>query len=156
LSAENSLKLTCPSATCQAENDFNAEVCRRCGLPLLAFGRLSVYPAVLFNMGLSKAQENQMAYARDLFAAVVYWCPKDVEARNALAMACFALGDHRMARSHWASVLKQSPVDSVALRGLAAIESAEKARAVASVGQHFMVKTKQHDRFKKRHHRRKR
>jgi Tfp pilus assembly protein PilF len=122
---ETSIKqLVCPSGTCQIQNPYTAETCQRCGLPLRGFARVSSFPNLLFNMGLAKARENQLQAARDLFAAVVYWCPKDSEARNAYAMSCFALGDHETARSNWEKVLKQSPTDAIAKRGLVAIDEA--------------------------------
>jgi tetratricopeptide (TPR) repeat protein len=124
-SAENlSKQLTCPLGTCQSANVSNAEFCERCGLPLQAFARVSAFPSILFNMGLSKAKEKQISEARDLFAAVVYWCPKDVEARNAFAMACFVMEDYNKALNQWEIILKQSPSNILAKRGLLAIDSA--------------------------------
>ena len=115
--------LTCPANLCRADNDIQAEVCVRCGTPLHGYARLSAYPALLFNQGLSAARTGNMAQARDAFAAVVYWCPLDQEARNALALACFALGDQTQARSHWERVLTRSPENEVATQGLAALAS---------------------------------
>src|SRR5947209_14725003 len=118
------MRLTCPGGTCRADNDAQAEVCVRCGTPLRGYARLSTYPAHLFNLGLSAAREGQVARARDLFAAVVYWCPMDLEARNALAMASYALGDATEARHHWETVLARFPADALATRGLAELASA--------------------------------
>jgi hypothetical protein len=81
------------------------------------------YPDRLFNVGLAKVREGAIEQARDLFAAVVYWCPKDTEARNALAMACFALHDLIEAQRQWKMVLEQSPTDGLALQGLQRIET---------------------------------
>jgi len=120
------MKLTCPVSICQADNDFNAEVCKRCGLPLRGFAKMSIYPAHLFNKGLSEARANRITHARDLFAAVVYWCPMDCEAHNALAMTCFALEDYIEAQCQWEMVLKQSPANTLAAQGLAAIDSEKK------------------------------
>ena len=80
--------------------------------------RLSIYPTQLFNRGLAEARNGRMSLARDLFAAVVYWCPKDTEARNALAMACLALGDRTEAEHHWNVIQEQSTRDIVAQQGL--------------------------------------
>ncbi len=112
----------CPITTCRAENDVLSEMCIRCGTPLSAYKKLSVHPAQLFNLGLEAAQQGQIKHARDLFAAIVYWCPKDRDARNALAMACYTLGDFVDARNHWESVLVQTPQDNIALKGITALE----------------------------------
>ena len=117
------MKLNCPVNTCQAENDAEAEVCSRCGTPFSGFAQLSTYPAHLFNQGLSAAREGQMSRARDLFSAVVYWCPTDREARNALGMACLALGDQPEARHHWETVLNRFPKDPIATQGIATLDS---------------------------------
>jgi tetratricopeptide (TPR) repeat protein len=116
------LQIICPSIACSTLNDIKAETCVKCGLPLGEFTYLTLYPYKLFNMGLAAAKENRMSEARDLFASVVYWCPKDIEARNALAMTCYTLGDLVAARSHWEKVLKQSSSDSIALQGISSIE----------------------------------
>jgi Flp pilus assembly protein TadD len=99
-------------------NDFDADVCAGCGVPLLSYARVSAYSARLFNQGLAAARADRLAEARDLFAAVVYWSPLDVEARNALAMTCSALGDVTEARRHWEQVLCQRPNDPLAAAGL--------------------------------------
>jgi hypothetical protein len=141
-SEDSVVRLTCPAGMCRTDNDVHAEACERCGLPLRGLARLSIYPAHLFNMGLSAARGNQMACARDLFAAVVYWCPMDYEARNALAMACFALGDETEARHHWETVLRQLPANTLAARGLEAIESAKKSREIDEAKQRIQSKRK--------------
>ena len=120
------MRLTCPVATCRTDNDVQAEVCVHCGTPLRAYTRLSTYPAHLFNQGLSEARKGKTAHARDLFAAVVYWCPMDLEARNALAMACYISGDSAEARRQWEMVLSRSPTDPLATGGLAALTGATK------------------------------
>jgi Flp pilus assembly protein TadD len=79
---------------------------------------LSGHAARLFNDGLAAARENRLPAARDLFAAVVYWCPLDVEARNALALALLMLGDDAGARGQWTQVLALRPGDPLAARGL--------------------------------------
>lgn len=117
------MQITCPAVTCKAPNDVNAGTCVKCGLPLAGSTRLTLYPSRLFNMGLAAAKENRTARARDLFAAVVYWCPMDIEARNALATTCYASGDRAEARVQWEAVLKQSPSDAVAARGLLSLSS---------------------------------
>ncbi len=117
------MKITCPESSCRKENDVLAEECVRCGTPLQSYVQLLNYPAQLFNEGLLKARSGELEQARDLFAAVVYWCPKDLEARNALAMACLALYDLLEARRQWELVLAQSPADTLALRGLSQIET---------------------------------
>ena len=116
------MKLTCPQRFCRAENDAHNEVCVSCQTPLQGYALLATYPDLLFNRGLSLARANHLTQARDLFAAVVYWCPKDVEARNALAMTCFALGDRSQAQRQWERVLKNSPTDAIAKQGIDALE----------------------------------
>ncbi len=116
------MKIICPESKCRLENDALAEVCERCQTPLQAYVQLLVHPARLFNKGLAMARENQYAQARDLFAAIVHWCPMDMEARNALAMACFVLNDLDQAHFHWERILAQSPADTLAKQGLAAIQ----------------------------------
>lgn len=113
--------LTCPAARCKTENDLLAEFCTKCGTPLRGYARLSAYPNQLFNMGLAAARGGNLARARDLLAAVVYWCPLDLEARNALAQACYTQGDTLTAREHWEIVLSRSPGEPLASRGLAAL-----------------------------------
>lgn len=117
------MKIICPASTCRTDNDPLAEVCGACGTPLRGFAQLSVYPAHLFNQGLSAAREGQMTQARDMLSALVYWCPMDVEARNALAMACLALGDRLSARHHLETVLDRSPTDTVATQGIAMLDA---------------------------------
>lgn len=141
------MKLICPASACRAGNHAQAEVCERCGTPLRGYARLSTYPARLFNLGLSAARAGKVARARDFFAAVVHWCPMDLEARNALAMACFALGDETEARHHWEMILERSPVDALVMQGLAALESATKVRKTDVAKQHTKARSK-----KKRSH----
>ncbi len=119
-------QLTCPITTCRAKNDIGAEVCIQCSTPLSTYRRLSLYPAQLFNKGLEAARQGQAKRARDLFAAVVYWCPNDKEARNALAMTCYELKDFMEARLHWQVVLAQTSHDALALQGMKALEIAIK------------------------------
>jgi cytochrome c-type biogenesis protein CcmH/NrfG len=109
----------CPLADCDAENAADADLCVRCGTPLRHYARLAGYADQLFNRGLAAAAAGDLSAARDLFAAVVHWCPFDVEARNALALACFRLADHTAARAHWTAVLDRRPDDQLATRGLA-------------------------------------
>lgn len=105
------------------ENEALASECVRCGTPLQNYAQLLNYPASLFNLGLAKTRTGELGQARDLFAAVVYWCPKDVEARNALAMACLALHDLPEARRQWELVLTQAPTNTLALRGLSQLDT---------------------------------
>ena len=122
--------LTCPAANCRADNDAQAETCERCGTPLREYARLLAYPAQLFNLGLSAAREGHVNRARDLFSSIVHWCPMDMEARNALATACFSLGDKVEARRHWETVLSRSPSNAHATQGIAALDGAtESSRA---------------------------
>lgn len=113
------IRVQCPVATCRAENDSQALRCIHCNTPLQPYARVFFYSSQLFNRGLVAARKGQLRQARDLFAAVVQWCPKDREARNALAMACFALQDWSEARRQWKIVQDQAPHDHIARRGLA-------------------------------------
>lgn len=113
------MKLQCPISTCRADNDALNETCIRCGTPVREYFRLLTYPARLFNQGLQDAQAGHMTRARDLFAAVVNWCPRDREARSALGAACFALGDGEEAQRQWETVLRYAPSDAFATQGLA-------------------------------------
>ncbi|MEU4249766.1 tetratricopeptide repeat protein [Amycolatopsis sp. NPDC026612] len=99
-------------------NAARAEVCAGCDTPLSNHARLAAYPAYLFNRGLAEARAGRLARARDLFAAVVHWCPLDVEARNALALANFELGDTEEARRHWNEVVTKQPDNPFATQGL--------------------------------------
>lgn len=144
------MRLTCPGSTCQADNDVYRETCVQCGLPLYGYVRLSIYPALLFNQGLSAAREGQFRRARDLFAALVYWCPVDLEARNALAMACYALGDSEDARHQWETVLAQVPTDALATQGLAALTNTAKQPETNGAVQTAKLRPKKHRRSKKR------
>lgn len=89
---------------------------------------LSYFPVqflgIVYNEGLEYARQGHIKHARTLFAAVVYWCPNDIEARNALALACFTDGDYPQAQQQWNIVLSQSSQDKTALRGVQAIEKA--------------------------------
>ncbi len=115
-------QLICPLTTCRTENAIVAEACIRCGSPLSTYKKLSIYPAQLFNQGLEVARQGQVKQARDLFASVVYWCPNDKEARNALALACFALYDFVEAHRHWEEILMQTPQDTIAMQGIEALK----------------------------------
>lgn len=120
------MKLPCPASTCRAENDVGNKTCVNCGIPLQEYFLLCMYPSQLFNQGLREARAGRFAHARDLFAAVVYWCPEDKVARNALATACLELGDRMEADCQWRRVLKQFLSDPLATQGLAMLaESAE-------------------------------
>jgi hypothetical protein len=114
----------CPVPNCGTDNDATADSCARCGIPVRNFARLSAYPAQLFNRALSAARSDDLGTARELFAAVVHWCPHDWEARNALALAHFQLGDTTQARHHWTLVLGQRPEDPFATAGLARLDPA--------------------------------
>lgn len=93
-------------------------------MPLRNYARLSGHPARLFNAGLTAARAGDLTAARDLFAAVVHWCPLDWEARNALALASYQLGDLDQARLHWLTVLERQPQDPTATTGLANLDKA--------------------------------
>jgi thioredoxin-like negative regulator of GroEL len=115
------MKLPCPAQTCRSENDIENTTCVSCGIPLREYFRLYLYPAHLFNQGLKKAREGQFAQARDLFAAVVHWCPTDCQARNALAATCLELRDTQQARCQWEEVINLSSKDDFARQGLAVL-----------------------------------
>jgi tetratricopeptide (TPR) repeat protein len=121
-------EIVCPILACRAKNDVAADVCVECGTPLMAYRDLAILPAQLFNRGLVAARNGQIRHARDLFAAIVYWCPNDKEARNALAMACFTLKDYKEARSHWEKVLIHSSKDTIALQGMKEIEKYDRSK----------------------------
>lgn len=116
------MKVVCPESSCRKENDALASECVCCGTPLQSYAQLLNHPAYLFNQGLARAHNGEFEQARDLFAAVVYWCPKDLEARNALAMACLALKDQMEAKRQWEFVLAHAPTDALAMRGLRQLE----------------------------------
>lgn len=109
---------------CGTANSPDAEFCTRCGVPVQSYHRLASHPVRLFNAGLRAARAGDLTVARDLFAAVVHWCPLDWEARTALAMACFQLGDHDQARHHWTAVLDRHPTEPIATSGLAQLDEA--------------------------------
>lgn len=116
------VSLVCPVSRCGAANEPGASRCVRCELPLDGYGRLVAHPADLFNQGLAAARAGRLRTARDLFSAVVRWCPLDLDARNAFALACFELGDEEEARRSWDEVLARSPHDETARRGLAELD----------------------------------
>jgi tetratricopeptide (TPR) repeat protein len=120
----------------------------RCGIPLQGYKRLLLYPSQLFNIALTEARQGQLGKARDLFASLVQWCPLDIEARNALAMACLALGDKVEARSQWEIVLAQSPNDPLAQRGLKSCST------IVVAKQHIKKQLKKKVQYKKGHKRR--
>lgn len=119
------MKLKCPNPGCRSENDAQAERCHSCGAPFRQYANLSIYSAQLFNCGLAAAKNGDFGVARDNFAAVVRWCPMDREARNAWAMACFALGDFKNARDNWQTVLEKWPHDEFAKQGMEALENGD-------------------------------
>jgi hypothetical protein len=114
----NAVTVKCPFPRCGAENDYDAAECGRCGAPVRSYALLSGYSAHLFNRGLAAAREDRLAEAHGYFAAVVHWCPSDIEARNALALACHALGHSGEARDAWEEVLRRRPGDRLAGLGL--------------------------------------
>jgi tetratricopeptide (TPR) repeat protein len=114
--------LACP-ARCGADNEPDAERCTGCGAPLRNHARLTEHAAHLFNNGLRAAANGELATARELFAALVHWHPRDRDARNALALANFQLGDHDRARHHWTEVRAQRPNDAFADAGLRRLDA---------------------------------
>lgn len=117
--------ITCPESSCRAENDARQERCLRCQTPLRGYVMLLNQHHHLFNQGLAYARRGEYALARDAFAAVVAWCPRDSEARNALALAYCALHDWQAARLQWQTTLEQSPGDALARQGLEYISRVE-------------------------------
>ena len=117
--------IICPEILCRAENDARHERCRRCQTPLRGYVKLLNQHHRLFNQGLACARRGEYAQARDAFAAVVAWCPRDIDARNALALACFALHDWQAARAQWQKTLEQAPNDVLAHQGLECIPREE-------------------------------
>ncbi len=132
----------CPIVTCRAENDPQVVTCIRCNTPLQEYTRLLFYPSQLFNHGLAAARNGQLKQARDLFAAVVQWCPRDIEARNALAMACFALKDWSEAHQQWKTVQDQSSDDPIAQRGQAAIADRVRKAPSSTTAKHTKQKAR--------------
>lgn len=129
------MSVRCPVLLCHEENAYGAEVCAGCRTPLSGYARLHLHPAYLFNQGLAAAREGRLAAARDCFAAVVHWCPGDIEARNALALAGLRLGDRSEAHRQWTKVLDRRPGDPKAAWGLAQLaESAQLAGSARSAG----------------------
>lgn len=112
------MTIACPSTTCRFENAASAQSCERCSTPLAEYARLLAFPAQLFNLGLQAARDGNLTKARDLFSAVVCWCPFDIEAKNALALACFLLDDRGEAKRQWDRVIQASPNDVKATAGL--------------------------------------
>ena len=117
--------ITCPESSCRAEIDAHLEQCTHCATPLRRYVKLLNQHHRLFNKGLECARREEYSQARDAFAAIVAWCPQDIEARNALAMACFALRDWHMARAQWQKVLELAPDDAIARQGLEHIPKVE-------------------------------
>ena len=120
------MRLQCPISSCLADNEWEAEYCIRCGVSLRSYAQFLRYPSLLFNQGLVAARAGQVGRARDCFAAVVYWCPNDLEARDALALACHTLGDVTEAEVQWEAVLARSPSDMLATQGLSALTPAKR------------------------------
>ena len=121
--------IICPESLCHAENDARQERCLRCQTPLRGYVKLLNQHHRLFNEGLARARRGEYAQARDAFAAVVAWCPRDSEARNALALTCFALHDWQAARLQWQAVLEQAPNDALARQGLERMPQVERRTA---------------------------
>ncbi|MZD05944.1 tetratricopeptide repeat protein [Streptomyces sp. SID5785] len=119
-----STPVVCPVPRCRTAHEASADSCRRCGTPLRAYARLGAHPARLFNEGLAAARRGAFAAARDRFAAVVLWCPHDAEARSALGLACYELGDADEARRQWEQAVARRPQDRTARDGLALLAAA--------------------------------
>jgi len=115
------MKLVCPVCRSQFENG-RTEQCPQCQTPLRSYSKLQNHQANLFNLGLAAAKEKKFAQACEYFGAVVHWYPTDINARNALAMACYELGDFERAKFHLETVLDRSPHDEQAKRGIATID----------------------------------
>gem|GEM_PF-2703932 len=113
--------IVCPVRDCGAVNDVAAEVCVVCLTELGGYRRLSLFPQVLFNRGLSAARTGDSHAARDCFAAAVLWSPDDLETRNAYALACLESHDVAAARRAWEEVLARAPDDERARRGMRAL-----------------------------------
>ncbi len=156
------MKRPCPINTCHTDNDLQANVCMCCGISLHEYFRLFVHPAYLFNQGLDAARKGNFALARDLFAAVIYWCPKDWNARNAFAAACLELDDLDEARRQWQLVRDGHPKDICAAQGIAVLEHLLMSRKAMNEEQanHQLIGSSHHSTKKKQvkgssHHRRK-
>lgn len=124
--------LTCPASRCRVGNDDSSETCIGCGTPLESYARVASHAALLFNLGLAAVAEKRMKEARDLFAAVVLWCPNDSEARNAHALACYQLGDKAEARRGWEAVLARSSRDETASRGMLLLDQPKRPQRSSS------------------------
>ncbi|WP_353944152.1 tetratricopeptide repeat protein [Streptomyces sp. HUAS MG91] len=129
--AAPAVAVVCPIPRCRTHNDAAAESCGRCGTPLRAYVRLGAHTARLFNDGLAAARDGDFAAARDRFAAIVHWCPHDAEARSALGLACYELGDTAEARRQWQQTAARRPQDRTARAGLALLDTADMSAAVA-------------------------
>ncbi len=141
------MKLVCP--ICKNPLDLNVQLvdCQNCGAPVRSYARLSQHSAILFNRGLLAARRGDMTKARDCFAAVVNWCPNDIEARNALAMACFELKDWQLAHFNWEKIQQTLPADDLSARGLAILQDRRKSAENAKLHRN---RTRKHKTRKKR------
>lgn len=90
--------------------------CNACGLAWREEEQILLWPR---DGRLPATRAGDLTEARELFAAVVHWCPMDAETRNALALANYQLDEHETARTHWQAVLDRSPGDRFTTEGLA-------------------------------------
>jgi|GEM_PF-3648556 len=123
-------EIVCPIPQCRKPNNLESETCQACGTPLREYARLVNHSARLFNNGLDAASDSRLDEAIESFAAVVHWCPSDLDARNALAQAYFESDNDRAARRHWDQVLERKSKNEIALKGLELLaQRAEKKKA---------------------------
>lgn len=111
--------MLCPVSKCRADNPPEVVRCERCGIPLQGYGRLVDHVSALFNRGVEAGRAGRVGEARECLAALVAWCPFDLEARNAFAVACLESGDIEEARRQWEWVCRYAPTDPLAQQGLA-------------------------------------
>ncbi|GHO65074.1 hypothetical protein KSC_039660 [Ktedonobacter sp. SOSP1-52] len=112
------MQIICPAENCRTANDPDAEKCIHCGTRIKEYIHIITHQAQLFNEGVTYAHKGDLSRARDLFAAVVYWYPQDIEARAALAMACISVGDLKEAYRHWELILEQAPENTLAQQNI--------------------------------------
>ena len=124
------MEIICPQSSCRTSNDVNATSCSHCGTLLQGYMHLSLYPAQLFNQGLEAARQGNVRYARDLFASVIQWCPQDIEARKAFAMACIATKDEQLAYQQYKHIASLAPHDTHTQHALKELEKRLKRRNV--------------------------
>lgn len=118
------MKVTCPVATCGAENDAPVTLCRACGADLHAYAIALRFNDFCFNRGLERARAGDLEAARQELAAAIGFRPGDHEAILLLGKVHWAAGQKAEAEVAWQRALSAAHDATVKEQALACLRAA--------------------------------